>query len=92
LKADMFFVVLSKFRHKPTKHELDKSTAYFAQMSKEGTKVHAFFWTLGRYDSIAILEGKDEKTAMQYLVNFPFEIATETLVAVPREEALKMVK
>ena len=88
----MYFIVLSKFRHKPTKQELDKSTAYFAQLAKEGMKVHQFFWTLGRYDSVLILEGKDEKTAMQSLVNFPFEIATETLVAIPREEAVKMVK
>ena len=88
----MFFIVLSKFRHKPTRHELDQSSAFFAQMAKEGTKVHAFYWTLGRYDTVAILEGKDEKTALQNLVNFPFELATETLVAIPREEAVKMVK
>ena len=88
----MYFIVLTKFRHKPTKQELDKSTAYFARLAKEGTKVHQFFWTLGRYDAVVILEGKDEKTALQNLLNFPFEIATETLVAIPREEALKMVK
>jgi len=83
---------LAKFKHKPTKAELEKSTAYFAKLAKEGTKVHQFFWTLGRYDSVAVLEGKDEKTTLQNLINFPFEIATETLVAIPREEAIKMVK
>ncbi len=88
----MWFIVLSKFRHKPTRQELEKSTAYFAQLAKQGTKVHQFFWTLGRYDSVLILEGKDEKTAMQTLVDYPLDIATETLVAIPREEALKMVK
>jgi len=88
----MYFVVLSKFRHKPTKQEIEKSTAYFARLAKEGTKVHQFLWTLGRYDTVAILEGKDEKTALQNLIDFPFEIATETLVAIPREEAIKMVK
>ncbi len=88
----MWFIVLSKFRHKPTKQELEKSTAYFAQLAKQGTKVHQFFWTLGRYDSVLILEGKDEKTAMQNLVDYPLDTTTETLVAVPREEALKMVK
>jgi len=88
----MWFIILSKFRHKPTKQELDKSTAYYAELAKQGTKVHQFFWTLGRYDSVLILEAKDEKAALQSLVNYPLEIATETLVAVPREEALKMVK
>jgi uncharacterized protein with GYD domain len=82
----------SKFRHKPTKQELDKSTAYYAELAKRGAKVHQFFWTLGRHDSVLIFEAKDEKTALQTLVNYPVEIATETLVAVPREEALKMVK
>jgi uncharacterized protein with GYD domain len=88
----MWFIVLSKFRHKPTKAELDKTTAYYAELAKQGTKIHQFFWTLGRYDSVAIIEGKDEKAAMQSLINFPIEVATETLVAVSREEAIKMVK
>ena len=90
--AAMFFIILTKFRHKPTKQELEKSGAYFANLAKKGTKVHQFFWTLGRYDTVVILEGKDEKEALQNLIDFPFEIATETLVAIPREEALKMVK
>ena len=55
-------------------------------------KVHQFFWTLGRYNSVLILEARDEKAALQSLVNYPLEIATETLVAIPREEALKMLK
>jgi uncharacterized protein with GYD domain len=88
----MWAVTMVKFRHKPTKQELEKSTAYFAELAKQGTKVHQFLWTLGRYDAVVVLEGKDEKTAMQNLINFPFEIASETMVAVPREEAVKMIK
>jgi len=88
----MWFIVLSKFRHKPTKQELDKSTAYYAELAKKGTRVHQSFWTLGRYDSVFIIEGRDEKAALQSLMNLPLEIATETLVAIPREEAVKMVK
>ncbi len=88
----MWFIILSKFRHKPTKQELDRMTAYYAELAKQGTKVTQVFWTLGRYDAVLIVEGKDEKTAMQSLMNSPIDIATETLVAVPREEAIRMLK
>jgi uncharacterized protein with GYD domain len=88
----MLFIVLTKFRHKPTKQELEKASAYYAKLAKHGTKVRQLYRTLGRCDSVAVLESKDEKTAMESLVNYPYEIATETLTAVPREEASKMVK
>ena len=88
----MLFIVLTKFRHRPTKQELEKASAYYAELAKQGTRLQQLYWTLGRYDTVAVLESKDEKTAMQSLINYPFEIATETLVAVPREEAVKMVK
>ena len=88
----MQFIVLSKFRHKPTKQELEKSTAYYAELAKKGTRILQSYWTLGRYDSVFIIEGRDEKTALQALINLPLEIATETLIAIPREEAVNMVK
>ncbi len=88
----MWAVTMVKFRHKPTKQDLEKSSAYFAELAKKGTKVHQFLWTLGRYDAVVITEGKDEKSAMENLINFPFEVASETMIAVPREEAVNMVK
>ncbi len=88
----MMFITMSKFRHKPTKQELDEFTAYYAELAKEGINVKQLFWTLGRYDSVAIVEAPDEKAAMRSLMNLPAEIATETLVAVPREEAMKLLK
>jgi uncharacterized protein with GYD domain len=88
----MLFIILSKFRHKPTKQELDKMNSYYAELAKQGTKVTQIFWTLGRYDAVLIVEGRDEKAALQSLMNSPMEIATETLVAVPREEAIKLLK
>ncbi len=88
----MWAVTMVKFRHRPTKQDLEKSTAYFAELAQKGTKVHQFLWTLGRYDAVLVTEGKDEMTAMENLINFPFEVATETMIGVPREEAVKMVK
>jgi uncharacterized protein with GYD domain len=88
----MLFIIMSKFRHKPTKQELEKMNAYYAELAKQGTKVTQIYWTLGRYDAVLIVEGRDEKAALQSLMNSPMEIATETLVAVPREEAVKLLK
>jgi uncharacterized protein with GYD domain len=88
----MWFITLSKFRHKPTKQELEKLTAYYAEMAKKGVAVKQIYWTLGRYDSVAMIEGPNEKAVMQTLLNLPTELATETLVAVPREEAMKLLK
>jgi len=90
--AAMWFVTLAKFRHKPNKQEFDKMTAYFAGLAKQGVKVHQALWTLGRYDAVVILEGRDEKQAMRNLLDLPVEVATETLVAVSREEAGKLLK
>jgi uncharacterized protein with GYD domain len=50
------------------------------------------YYTLGRYDVVIIAEGKDEKSAMKRLMQLGDYAATETLVAIPREEAIKLVK
>jgi uncharacterized protein with GYD domain len=59
---------------------------------KEGNKIIGIYWTLGRYDAFTIVEGKDEKTAMKSLLRWGDMMSTETLVAVPREEAIKLVE
>lgn len=88
----MLFITLSKFKHKPTKEQLEKATAYYAEVAKQGVKVTQIYWTLGRYDSVALVEAPNEKAAMLTLMNLPLEIATETLVAVQREDAMKLLK
>jgi len=87
----MRFITLSKFRHKPNKAEIDKMTAYYAELAKKGIKMVQIYYTLGRYDTVAIIEGPDEKSALRTLMNLPTELATETLVAIPREEAISMI-
>ena len=89
----MIFIILSKFRKKPTKAMIAETTKLMEQGLKEaGAKMLAFYWTLGRYDAVLIIEGKDEKTAMKFLIKFGELFSTETLVAVPREEAIKLVE
>jgi uncharacterized protein with GYD domain len=89
----MIFIILSKWRKKATKANAAVTTKVMEQMVKEGGfKVLGFYWTLGRYDSVAIFEGKDEKMMMKYLMRLGDMVSAETLIGVPREEAIKFVE
>jgi uncharacterized protein with GYD domain len=87
----MIFVSFGKFRKKPTKEMTTQVSNLMNDMKKEGVKFLAFYWTLGRYDSVAIFEAPDEKTAMKGNIKVGDFVATETLVAIPREEAHKLL-
>ena len=85
----MFFVIMNKFRGKATKEDIEKSNKILASEPK--VKVLAFYWTFGRYDSVLIVEAPNEKTLMKMLVQAGEYVSTETMVAVPREEAIKLL-
>jgi uncharacterized protein with GYD domain len=61
-------------------------------LTKEGVKFIANYWTLGKYDTVAIVEAKDEKTIMKNLIRFGDVQSTETRVAMSREDAIKLVE
>ena len=88
----MIFITLARFRKKPTKETVAQTSKLFEQMVKEGNKILGQYWTLGKYDAVVIIEGKDEKSAMKALVRFGDIVSTETFVAVTREEALKLLE
>jgi uncharacterized protein with GYD domain len=88
----MIFITLSKVRKKPTKEMTAEATRLMKEISKEGVKLLGFYWTLGRYDTVVIMEAPDEKTAMKANIKMGEIVSTETLVAVPREEAIKLVE
>ena len=88
----MIFITLARWKRKPTKESIAQSSKFFDQMVKEGAKILGVYWTLGRYDAIVITEGKDEKAAMKSLLRWGDMVSTETLVAVTREEALKLIE
>jgi len=86
----MIFVSLYKFRKRPTKADVDKATRVFKAAEKQGVKTLGVWWTFGRYDAVRIFQARNEKQAMK--VNLQLEAAgSETLVAVPRDEAVKLV-
>ena len=87
----MFFITLTKWKQAPTKEIIDQATKTFEDIEKRGTIKFRVYWTLGRYDAIAIIEAPTEKDAMNALLRFQGLVDTETMVAVPREEAIKLL-
>ena len=87
----MIFVSFGKFRKKPTKEMTAQVSNIMNEMKKEGVKFLEFYWTLGRYDTVVIFEAPDEKTAMKGNIKIGDFVATETLVAVRREEAHRLL-
>jgi len=81
---------LARWRGKPTKEAIERTNKVLA--SEPRVKVLAFYWTLGRYDAVMIAEGPDEKTIMKGLLQLGGQAATETMIAIPREEAIKLLK
>ena len=89
----MLFITLAKFRKKPTKATIAETTKLMEQGLREaGVKKLAFYWTLGRYDTVLITEGKDEKAVMKLNIRFGDVVSQETLIGVPREEAIKLLE
>ena len=86
----LFFITLTKWKNAPTKEVVDGATKTFDDLEKQGIKVRVY-WTLGRYDAVAIIEAPTEKDAMKTLLGFQGLVDTETMVAVPREEAIKLL-
>jgi uncharacterized protein with GYD domain len=87
----MFFVTLAKLRGAITE-EFSKKTEQFMKNPPEGVKIHNVFYTLGRYDIVILYEAPSEKEALKAGVVFIDKAATETLVAIPLEEAKKVLK
>lgn len=86
----MFFIALGKWKQPPTKESTGKATKTLEELEKQGIKMRVY-WTLGRYDAVSIIEAPTEKDAMKLLLPLQDVVDTETMVAVPREEAIKLV-
>ncbi len=89
----MWFIALVKFRRTPTKADAAATNQRLKDWASKGVKVHEAFYTLGRYDQVWITEAPDEKTALQWALTTPADLAvTETMVAVSRDEVSNWLK
>jgi len=86
----MIFIALIKFRKKA------KDVAEFGkqlmQNLPEGVKMISSYWTLGRYDAVWVYEAPNELTALQLGIKAGDLMQTETLVAISRDEAIKLLE
>jgi len=87
----MLFVVLAKMRG-AIDEEFSKKSEEFMKHPPPGIKIHQVLNTLGRYDMVILYEAPSEKEALMAGMMFSDKAATETLVAIPQEEAKKLRK
>jgi uncharacterized protein with GYD domain len=87
----LIFVSFGRLKKKPTKETASGVTKMLEEYKAHGIKIREFLWTLGRYDTVMIFEARDEKVAMEMSISASDVVATETMVAVTREEAMKLL-
>jgi uncharacterized protein with GYD domain len=88
----LFFVILGKWKEKMSKATVDQANTLIKKMNEMGIKFIGQYWTLGSYDFVSIVEAKDEKTQMNAMMQWSHLISTESLTAIPRQEAIKLVE
>lgn len=86
------YIQLVKFRKKPTKEMIKQNLEFLEREKKMGVQFKEICWTLGRYDAVVILDAPNEKIVMQGALARAENMSTETMVAVPAEEARKLVE
>ncbi len=69
--------------------EVDRN---WERLKKEGGALLHAYWTFGRYDAVITLEASDEKTALKALMRMGDFVSTETMLAIPRTEAVKLLE
>ena len=87
----MFFVALMKMKGEVTPAFVE-ATQKACKNPPAGIKYHSVFCTLGQYDFVITFEAADEKEAMKWALPWAQYCETETMVAVPYEETLKLLK
>jgi len=61
------------------------------QLPQEGITIIGNYWTLGQCDLVTIAEAKDEISYLNALLRYGDIFSTDTLVALSRENAIKLV-
>ena len=87
----MIFVSLGKMRRKPDKEMAGDATKIVAEFKEKGINVLNWYWTLGQYDVVFIFEAANEKDALKVALDISQFVSSETLVAIPRQEAISLL-
>ena len=87
----MLFVSLGKMRRKPDKAMAGNATEKVSEFKKQGINILNWYWTLGQYDTVVVFEASNEKEALRFSLGVSEFVSTETLVAIPRQEAIELL-
>jgi len=87
----LIFISLIKTKEKPTKETIDQANKMIDDLKNRNVKLLSHYWTLGRYDAVIIFEAPTEKDAMKLAIEVSEGSTIETMVAIPREEAVKLL-
>jgi len=87
----LIFINLGRFRKIPDKVAAGDDRTIVEEFRKKGIKVLSWYWTLGRYDTVFIFEAASEKEALKVSVDISEWVATETMVAIPRQDAVNLL-
>ncbi|MGI0082353.1 MAG: GYD domain-containing protein [Nitrosopumilaceae archaeon] len=87
----MIAIVLVKFK-KSAKEVAAYGNSVLKKTPKH-IKVKSSYWTMGRYDAVWIVEAPNEERLFEWFLKVGrIDIArTETMVAIPRDKAMKML-
>ena len=85
------YIVLSSFTDQGIRNVKDttkRADAVQELASKFGATAKAFYWTLGKYDVVVVMEAPDDAsaTALGLAIGSAGNVRTETLRAFSREE------
>jgi uncharacterized protein with GYD domain len=83
----MHYIYLMKFRQKPTKQALEKLREIRDSLGPHGK---GLFVTMGEYDIVWHIEADSNKQAMQTTMRFSELAFTQTMPAMPLDEALQL--
>ncbi|MCH8972737.1 MAG: GYD domain-containing protein [Thaumarchaeota archaeon] len=86
----MFFIALIKFKKKA--RDVVEVGKKVMQNLPEGVKIISTYWTLGEYDAVWIYEAPNEKVAVKLGIEAGEAMQTQTLVAITRDEAMKLLE
>jgi uncharacterized protein with GYD domain len=87
----MLFVSLAKLRGKITP-AFQEATAKALKNPPPGLIIRNVFWLLGEYDFLILYEARDEKAALRMAIPWGEFCETQTMVAIPNEEAQQLLR
>jgi uncharacterized protein with GYD domain len=86
----LIFITMFNLKAPYQKENAEKATNVLENLERQGIKMRVY-WTLGRYDGVVFTEAPTEKDAMKAILGFQNLVTSETMVAVPRNEAIKLL-